>query len=65
MSLPSPTYCVLPWMHQHVGVDGRVRICCISKHVGDIAVNSLRDIYFSSTMNSIRSKLLSGEKPDI
>lgn len=64
MSLPSPTYCVLPWMHQHVGVDGSVRLCCISKHVGSIADHSLKDIYFSDKMNEIRHKLLTGEKPD-
>lgn len=63
MMLPSPTYCVLPWIHQHVDVEGGVRMCCISDFVGNLETHSPKEIYFSDKMNGIRNKLLSGEKP--
>lgn len=63
MTLPSPTYCVLPWIHQHIDVEGGVRMCCISDFVGNIEMHSPKEIYFSDKMNEIRRKLLSGEKP--
>lgn len=61
--MDSKTYCVLPWSHLHVAVNGRVHLCCVSKPIGTINKNSLEDLWNSTTLKRVRTQLLNNEKP--
>ena len=45
-------FCVLPFIHFHVGVDKKQKICCLSESEVD-----------STSLNEIRNKMLNGEFP--
>ncbi|NMM46848.1 twitch domain-containing radical SAM protein [Marinigracilibium pacificum] len=56
-------FCILPWIHFHVGLHGRVQPCCIaSKPLGNINKNSLDEIWNGDKFKELRSKMLSGKK---
>jgi MoaA/NifB/PqqE/SkfB family radical SAM enzyme len=55
-------YCLLPFIHFHVGDRGQVNACCVAKiPFGNINEASLVDIWNGEAINEIRSKFLNGE----
>jgi len=72
MTLPTPTFCVLPWVSLETSPIGTVRPCCLAEdEIRDAAGNkfhlttaSLRDIRDSEYMRDLRSKFLEGQRPD-
>jgi radical SAM protein with 4Fe4S-binding SPASM domain len=57
------TFCVLPWMHLHVGTDGNVLPCCVADHqlpMGNIEKQSIPNILKSSAFTQLRKNMLSG-----
>ena len=72
MTLPSPNFCVLPWVSLETSPIGTVRPCCLAEdEIRDAAGNkfhltaaSLRDIRDSEYMRDLRGKFLEGQRPD-
>lgn len=66
----SPTFCTLPWIHLSSTPDGRAKICCIAKsNLRDASgkefsfeKNSIKEIWNSPELISVRAKMLAGEK---
>ena len=57
------TFCVLPWVHFHVGYKGNVRPCCInSKTVGNINKDNWERIWNGEELQMIRDSMLEGKK---
>ena len=57
-------YCLMPWIHLHVGFKGQVNACCVSSIVyGNINRQSISQIWESSAIEKVRSRFLTGE-PD-
>lgn len=59
------SFCVAPWIHAHVGANGRRRLCCISNEVPhEFAKIKYDDFKNSSYLKNIRQKMMSGVLPD-
>jgi MoaA/NifB/PqqE/SkfB family radical SAM enzyme len=67
----SKTFCILPWMHTFIDVNGEVKLCCIATEglpsVKDGAALSLqkkpfREIWNSPEMKEVREKMLTGQE---
>ena len=72
----SKTWCPLPWIHQDINTNGRIRVCCpssVSKTGGYLkkedgtlynsAVDDLESARNSPTLKRIRSEMLKGLPP--
>ena len=63
------TICVIPWTHLNVTPQGKVRHCCVGtdyhNYAGDLANNSIEEIYNNPYMQKLRLQMLAGEKPKI
>jgi sulfatase maturation enzyme AslB (radical SAM superfamily) len=58
------TICPLPWMHLAVMNLGQCKACCVSNlDVGSVTDNSMNQLFYSETMNSLRTAMLTGNKP--
>jgi sulfatase maturation enzyme AslB (radical SAM superfamily) len=56
--------CPLPWMHLAVMNLGQCKACCVSKlDVGSVTDSSMNQLFYSETMNSLRTAMLTGHKP--
>ncbi len=55
-------YCLMPWIHLHVGYNGNAMACCVSSiKYGNINQETVADLWSSEKMENIRTKFLSGE----
>lgn len=60
----SETLCPLPWTHLEVLQWGDVRPCCVhTNSVGHVKNDSLKTIFNSSKIQTLRQDMLSGKKP--
>ena len=63
MAESSSTFCALPWTHQYVNMDGKIRACCIYQTMlGDLKQESLEEIWNSDHTKKLRLRMLKGEK---
>ena len=55
-------FCLLPWTHLHVGMDGALRPCCVwsGPPLGDVRSSSLDELCNSAGMKALRSDMMSG-----
>ena len=63
----SKTWCSMAWMHQFIDPTGRVKPCCRFAEKSrpkehNLEEKTLSEVFYSSWMNDIRSKMLSGEQ---
>jgi len=59
------TFCILPWMHLTVNIDGRIRICCKTHKKLDglnFGYDKISDIFNGSEMDDTRNKMINGVK---
>jgi MoaA/NifB/PqqE/SkfB family radical SAM enzyme len=67
--MSSDTICVIPWVHLNITPQGKVRHCCVgtdyNNYAGDLAVNTVEEIFNSEYMQKLRLQMLAGEKPSI
>ena len=64
MNIPSKTFCILPWIHIYANADGSVLPCCIGNHqhqLGNVGVNTVKEVWNSEQYKSLRVKMLQGE----
>jgi len=62
----SKTFCIYPWIHLHAYPTGEAYPCCHAEmgvgQVGNCKTHSLRDIWYGSSMNDLRTNMLQ-ERP--
>lgn len=71
MNLPNESFCVLPWISLEASPIGTVRPCCLADdelydnngNKFELATASFADIQNCNDMKKLRSKFLSGQKP--
>jgi radical SAM protein with 4Fe4S-binding SPASM domain len=59
----SPTFCILPWIHQYVGTGGDVKPCCIynpDSELGNLKKHSLKEIHNNNETRQLRLDMLNG-----
>jgi MoaA/NifB/PqqE/SkfB family radical SAM enzyme len=64
----SPTYCVLPWIHQNLSVNGWYKPCCNShSRYKDVTVKNatLQEAFVSKEATTLRTQLTMGLRPII
>lgn len=55
-------FCMLPWTHLHLRIEGKVAPCCdYEGELGDITQGDLRSILDGPKMRELRIKMLNGE----
>lgn len=62
----NPGFCVAPWLHMHFMPNSDVLPCCVwpyDRPVGNIAEDSVFDIWNNDDYKSIRKQMLSGSLP--
>jgi radical SAM protein with 4Fe4S-binding SPASM domain len=64
--LESKTFCIYPWIHMHVEPNGRTFPCCGSEYTDECTLGnsnnqSLKTIWNSSNMKTLRLNMLSGK----
>jgi radical SAM protein with 4Fe4S-binding SPASM domain len=62
--LESPSFCMMPWVHQHAYPDGRVYPCCLSEYdhpVGNLKENTMREVWNQDGYKEIRRNMLSDQ----
>lgn len=76
-SLPSPTFCILPWVHLAATPSGQLRLCCVSEPTINVPHDENRQPYFAATegdperywnspfMRETRQAMLRGEQPEV
>ncbi|WP_320019079.1 twitch domain-containing radical SAM protein [Labilibaculum manganireducens] len=56
-------YCLMPWIHYHVGNAGRVKACCVANiPYGDCNTRSFTEIWNGDAINELRARFAKGEK---
>ena len=62
MTNPKP-YCLMPWIHYHVGNAGRVKACCVANiPFGDSNTQTFSEIWNGAAIDELRVKFAKGEK---
>ena len=66
--LHKTTWCSLPWLHQFIDPQGRVKPCCrfllpkTEEIKSNLREKTLNEIFYSPFMNEVRSKMLKNEE---
>jgi MoaA/NifB/PqqE/SkfB family radical SAM enzyme len=67
----SKTFCILPWMHSFIDVNGDVKLCCVATEglrasaksaPLSLQQRSFREIWNSTEMKEVRQRMLSGQE---
>lgn len=64
-TIPSCTFCVLPWVHLEIQQDGSVFPCCLGQHhtpLGNIKHDSTSDIWNGEAQKKLRLDMLHGKR---
>ena len=59
----SPTFCILPWIHQYVGPPGDIKPCCVYDHkseLGSLRDSTLAEVWNNDTTKQLRLDMLNG-----
>ncbi len=55
-------YCLMPWIHYHIGNAGRVKACCVANiPFGDCNTQTFSEIWNGKAINELREKFSRGE----
>jgi hypothetical protein len=55
-------YCLMPWIHFHLGSKGQVNACCVSTiKYGNINNTSISDLWQNKAINDVRQHFLTGK----
>tara|TARA_B100001971_G_scaffold201658_1_gene214653 strand:- start:1395 stop:2711 length:1317 start_codon:yes stop_codon:yes gene_type:complete len=63
----NPAFCILPFIHTHVGPEGKVHLCCMAEWNNPIAMNvkgagGLKELWSGERYQDARRRMLNGEK---
>lgn len=57
------TFCLMPWIHLYVAQNGKVNACCNAPiQYGNAQKNNLKLLFKGNDVNTLKNKLLKGEK---
>jgi MoaA/NifB/PqqE/SkfB family radical SAM enzyme len=62
----SKTFCVRPWIHQHISPNGSIRICCVAKEENiefRAGHDDFKDSFNSETLKRMRKQMLDSKWP--
>ena len=65
MTVPSNTFCILPWLHMYVNPDGSVLPCCvgeINEPLGNVRLNTIKEIWNDTPYKHMRKNMLEGKE---
>ncbi len=65
--LPTRTFCIYPWVHGQVDIDGSFVSCCevpLSASLGNVKEDGLSDIWNGAPLRKLRKTFLAGEIPE-
>jgi MoaA/NifB/PqqE/SkfB family radical SAM enzyme len=58
----SKPYCLMPWIHFHIGDDGMAKACCVANiPYGNINTSSFDEIWYGKKIENLRTKFAKGE----
>ncbi len=63
----SKTFCIFPWIHQHITTSGDVLPCCTANYktpLGNIKNNSIEEIWNNENFKKLRLNMLNGIKSE-
>ena len=56
-------YCLMPWIHFHVGNGGMVRACCVANiPFGNVNKQNMHEIWRGESIQTLRDRFMRGEK---
>lgn len=62
------TICILPWIHQYIGLKGEVKLCGFGKNsidpIGNVREQPFSEIWNNENFKKIRLEMLNGKKPE-
>lgn len=62
MMIKSTPFCLMPWVHLHSGLKGKVSACCVANiPLGNINHHSKEEIWNGEKINQLREKFATGE----
>ena len=65
MTVPSKTFCILPWIHLYANPDGTVLPCCVGdwqQSMGNVQDGKLETVFNNESFKTMRRNMLAGEK---
>ncbi len=65
MTVPSKTFCILPWIHLYANPDGNVLPCCVGdwqKPMGNVQNKKLEDVFNNEKFKQMRTNMLKGKR---
>ena len=65
--LPTPHFCILPWVHAHIDHTGEVRACCRADRgfrYGSLRERPFAEIWEGESVRAMRESMLSGNAPE-
>jgi hypothetical protein len=67
MNTKNNTFCIFPWIHQHITTNGDVLPCCTANYefpLGNIRQNTIEEIWNDEEYRKLRKNMLNGIKSD-
>lgn len=60
----SPTFCILPWVHQCIWANGNIYPCSLARlaSLGNVRTDALPDCWNAPALRRLRLRMLAGEK---
>ena len=65
MTVPSKTFCILPWIHLYSNPDGTVLPCCVGdwqQSMGNVQDGKLETVFNNESFKTMRKNMLAGNK---
>jgi radical SAM protein with 4Fe4S-binding SPASM domain len=65
VTVPSKTFCILPWIHLYSNPDGTVLPCCVGdwqQSMGNVQDGKLETVFNNESFKTMRRNMLAGEK---
>ena len=65
MTVPSKTFCILPWIHIYANPDGTVLPCCVGdwqQSMGNVQNGTLETVFNNESFKTMRRNMLAGDR---
>ena len=65
MTVPSKTFCILPWIHIYANPDGTVLPCCVGDYrqsMGNVQGSDINKVFNNDNFKEMRKNMLAGER---
>ena len=65
MTVPSKTFCILPWIHIYANPDGTVLPCCVGDYrqsMGNVQGSDINKVFNNDNFKEMRKNMLAGKR---